>query len=385
LQRNDDSGAWAMLKKVSDVGFIKCTFIIIPILILSDFAMNEMIIPDTAHVFCPALWSDPCAYERDVFQQKLHSFIPSDAFDAHAHLWDCRNLAEAYGWSDEVQWTQNGVNVDVYRRRQNSWMGRKSPRNGLFFAVPARGINLDAANDFVYDAVGKHTESKKLLLIKPQNNPEEVEAKVLSQNWAGFKVYHCFAERPDTQNAYIGEYLPEWAWDIAHQHSLAIMLHQVRKRSLNDADNQKTITDMCRKYPNAKLILAHAARGFCGMDTVEGVYSITGLENVYFDTSAICEAAPLEAILRVFGSSRLLYGSDFGVSEVRGKAVSLGDGFHWIYEWSNQLWPLGQPILVGIESLLALHRACETTLQSGDDIENIFGRNARKMFVLQDP
>lgn len=297
-------------------------------------------------------------------------------------MWDCEHLAHTYNWPAEAEYARGKVDIDVYHRRQQSWMGQRAPRNGLFFAWPQRQVDLNAENNFLRDALKDHPESRGLLLIKPTDDPMEIEAKVLIEGWAGFKVYHCFAKRPDTQNAFIGEYLPEWAWDISHRHSLAIMLHQVRKRSLNDSGNQQTINDMCRKYPNAKLILAHAARGFCAQDTVEGISAIADLENVYFDTSAICEAAPFEAILQTFGSSRLLYGSDFGVSEARGRAVSLGDGFHWIYEWDRQSWPLGHPVLVGIESLLALRRACETTHQDQDDIENIFHRNVRKMLAL---
>ena len=66
-----------------------------------------------------------------------------------------------------------------------------------------------------------------------------------------------------------------------------------------------------------KLILAHAARGFYAPNTVKAIGGLRGLENVWFDSSAVCETAALRAILMEFGPGRLIYGSDFPVSQTR--------------------------------------------------------------------
>ena len=44
----------------------------------------------------------------------------------------------------------------------------------------------------------------------------------------------------------------------------------------------------------------------------------------------VCESGALEAIINTFGHERLLYGSDFPVTHARGRAVTLGDSFHWL-------------------------------------------------------
>lgn len=51
-----------------------------------------------------------------------------------------------------------------------------------------------------------------------------------------------------------------------------------------DQENQQRITDYCRNYPDIKLILAHAARGFNLYYTVEGIQNLKGLRNVWCDT-----------------------------------------------------------------------------------------------------
>ena len=189
--------------------------------------------------------------------------------------------------------------------------------------------------------------SRALMLIHPKDDPSSVEAEVEASGFVGFKVYHVYADRQDTFNAECHEFLPDWAWEIANRRSLAIMLHIVRSRALADPSNQQAIRAHCLKYPGARLILAHAARGFCAAHTVEGIASLRGIENVYFDTSAICEPPAYEAILREFGPRRLLFGTDQDVH--------------------NPAWILGQYYEAGL-----------TPAQE----EMIMYRNAKRLFGL---
>jgi glutamate-1-semialdehyde 2,1-aminomutase len=144
---------------------------------------------------------------------------------------------------------------------------------------------------------------------------------------------------------------------------------------------------MAQKYPRATLILAHAARGFAAWTTVESVAELAGLENVWFDLSAICESPPMLAILKYCGVKRVLWGSDFPISMARGKAISLGDGFYWIYKQDLARFQAATPIratLVGIENLLAVQEACMLLDLDKPAIEDIFYNNAMRLFRLTD-
>lgn len=55
------------------------------------------------------------------------------------------------------------------------------------------------------------------------------------------------------------------------------------------------------------------------------------LDNVVIDTSAICETESFRAALKAFGPRRILWGSDFAVSELRGRCVTTGDYFYWLH------------------------------------------------------
>lgn len=323
--------------------------------------------------------------DRELFDRRLRDFLPPDAFDVHAHLYDLRHLAPQASAGDFAGSPR--IDHDVLRRSMQQWMGERVITEGLYFPFPVRHLEPRGANDFLAAAIQGRAHCRGLMMIRPADDPAEVEAQLRRHAFAGFKVYHVFAAREDTFFAEQGEFLPEWAWELAEQYGLAITMHMVLPRALGDPRNQAYIREHCLRFPHAKLILAHAARGFNAGHTVEGVDALRGLGNVFFDTSAVCEPTAFEAIVRTFGVTRLMYGSDFPVSELRGRACSIGDGFFWLYDhnatWAG--WPHAQPQLVGIESLLALQQACQTMHLKDWDIERIFGDNARQMLGLKRP
>lgn len=322
--------------------------------------------------------------DRELFDRLLNDFLPPDAFDAHAHLYDLRHLAPDAEQKDFAGLPEIGLDRLVDKMSQ--WMGDRVVKDGLYFPFPMKHVDCRAANRFLAEALKKHPGSRGLMLVRPQDDPAEIEQEFREGGFAGFKVYHVFADRSETFLAEQQEFLPEWIWELSHQYEACIMMHMVLPRALADHRNQSYIRQHCLKYPSAKLILAHAGRSFNAGHTVEGIHSLRGLDNVWYDTSAVCESSALEAILETCGPSRLMYGSDFPVSELRGRCVSIGDGFYWLHDhnadWKE--WLHSQPTLVGIESLLALQQACRTLKLVDRDITKIFGENARQLLGLSE-
>lgn len=330
----------------------------------------------------PYVWADINDEDRALFDRHLKGFVPPNSFDAHAHLWRVADLGDptpplaAAGPAE--------VTRAVYDDRLSQWMPDCLPSGGLFFPFPTRALGVDAANRFLADQMKTDPNSRGLMIATPRQDPAAVERQVIEDSFVGFKVYHLFAERKDTLFAPTGEFIPEWAWELADQRGLVIMLHMVLPRALAEPENQSYIRSHCERYPGAKLILAHAARGFCGRHTVEGIDSLRGLDNVFFDTSAVCEPEAFEAILKVFGPTRLFFGADFCVTEMRSRCVNLADGFLWLDEIRPDFnrSRFARPALLGVESLLALQQACRNQHLSDGDVEEIFCLGARRMLGL---
>ncbi len=317
--------------------------------------------------------------DRELFDRKLRDWMPAGSFDAHAHLYDLRHIVD--GSTAESFHGPAEVRYPIYLQHQNSWLGDRTATSTLFFPFPTKTVDTPSANAFLLSELQQHPQLAGLMLVRPTDDPADIEAQVVRDGWVGFKVYHLLASMQDTFRAETSEFLPDWIWEIANRRGLLIMLHMVLDKALADPRNQSYIADRCRRFPQAKLVLAHAARGFCAAHTVAGIDALRGLRNVWFDTSAICEAPAFEAIFRTFGTTRLMFGSDFPVSDMRGHAMSLGDGFWWLYENAVDFsqWTLGSPTKIGLQSLLALQQASRTLHLKDNDIERLFCSNARRL------
>jgi len=331
------------------------------------------------------------ADDAGLFARSLRDFVPPGSFDAHGHICDPRfagGAAAAFVPAGETALSRRAYDLMV-----GAWMGDRLPVGGLFFPWPAAGCDVAAQNRHLADELRGDPGSRGLLLVTPAEDPATIE-RILDAEpgiWRGFKVYHVFARRAghkppitSTFHADCEDFIPEWVWELAHARGLAIMLHLVRPRALADAGNQAYVRARCLEYPHARLVLAHCGRGFNGRHTVEGIAALRGLDNVFFDISAVCEPAAHEAILREFGPTRLFFGLDHPVSSIRGRCIAIGDGFLWTNEaaidWAAQRFAV--QTLVGIENLLALEQACRTMHVNDRDVELIFGGAARQMLGL---
>lgn len=313
---------------------------------------------------------------------ELAGLLPPKVFDVHAHLYRVADVN-----MPDLALLQEGpaeVGADTWRETLGALMPGAALAGGLFFPYVARHCDNAAANDFLFEQVAAHPGSRGLCIVTPGMAEREAAGLLERDGIAGFKPYHCYAAREDTANAGIDEYLPEWAWKLCHKHGGVIMLHLVKAGALSDPGNLDTIQRRCRAYPNAKLVLAHAARGFHGPNTVRSIEALRGLENVWFDTSAICEPAPLLAILGAFGPRKLMWGSDFPVSHQRGRCVTTGDGFFWIGpEHVDASSPFAPHLaLVGLESLRALAEAAAQFGLDGEDLRDVFHDNAARLLGL---
>jgi glutamate-1-semialdehyde 2,1-aminomutase len=112
---------------------------------------------------------------------------------------------------------------------------------------------------------------------------------------------------------------------------------------------------------------------------------LRGLDNVWFDTSAVTDCGAIEAIIVTLGHRRVLYGSDFPVSHLRGRCVALGDSFFWISSSNTNLevpYARLELALVGHESLRVLKIAALATRLNDTQIEDVFCNNAKRLFGL---
>ncbi len=343
--------------------------------------------------------------DQQFLEREILPFLPDRIFDAHAHLFSHEHYP-GDTLPPGLANTPPRLGLAEFERF-SEWLhpgGRVV--GGLFFGI-AFLADRQANNEFISAELEGDSplaaSSRGQLIISPDMDAETILDEVRRLGMTGLKCYHTMAPLnprlgtkesgagsytadDPTWTAPIEAYLPEAHIAAANTLGLTITLHMVRDRALADPVNQAAIRRYCQTYPNMRLILAHAARGFNPWHTIEGIDSLRGLDNVWFDTSAVTEAGAFEAIVETMGHEKLMYGTDFHVSHVRGRCIAIGDSFHWLYAEEMDLDEKHislQPVLIGLESLRSIRLACQRLKLSERQVEDIFYGNAAALLDIQ--
>ncbi len=325
--------------------------------------------------------------KRDlVALERLERFLPERIFDAHLHISPFQivipdshsywHLSEdAYGYDDYL-----------------TFFGQLFPFSALLggnLIVAPHPLLKEDGGKYVSQILShltreldRHPDCVGEIPVFPSDSVSDIERRLTHDRIRGLKCYHIYSKIPTTTSADIDDYLPESAWQVANARGLCITLHLVKEQSLADPVNLATIQKKASEYPHARLILAHCGRGFAPWTVRESASLLRRFSNIWFDVSSVCEPIAIMDCIRQVGVGRVLWGSDFPVATMRGKAISLSDGFYWLYE--DTLRALGEPIPptdpIAIEELRAMIDACRLLDLSREDVDRVFCQNALELF-----
>lgn len=317
----------------------------------------------------------------------LDGFLPDKIFDAHAHLYDI-SFVPSVDSGENAFTLRRRCEVSHYIEDMKTLLGDRKISLNIITAPDAsmsdiNSVNRKASLEFLTEQLSKFEGNVGEAMVGPNDTVEDIESLLVHPEIRGFKCYHMLAEKKPTWHASIGEYLPESAWEVADKRGLVITLHMVKDDALADPANSEYIVKMAKKYPNATLILAHAARSFAAWTAIEAIDTVKSLDNVWFDFSSICEPSGLFQIIKKCGIDRCMWGSDYPISRLAGKAISIADSFYWIND--KDLERFAGPTQfhswkVGTENLMATRQACLMLELKENDIEKLFYGNAAGLF-----
>lgn len=323
--------------------------------------------------------------EDRAMQRKLQSFIPPKVFDAHAHLHNTAYMPEGINMFRRF----GTADAERFLRDQKEIYGERKIR-GLLLPTPSVVFNgspelRKQMNDWLSDELRKVPDCVGAVYVMPDDTKEEIEAMLINPQIRGFKCYHQAAKTDGpTWDARIDQYLPESAWQVADERGMTITLHMVRPEALADDANKAYILEMTARYPNAKLILAHCARGFASWTTIETVRQLKGIPNIYYDMAAICDAATMGELIRQAGVDRVMWGSDYCIDHIHAKPVNVGNSFCWLYR-HEMAEGMNFPVCMTVwESLFAFYQASLLLDLSREEIARIFYDNACELFGIKD-
>ena len=280
--------------------------------------------------------------DERIWREELDSFVPERVFDVHTHLyrWD------HYGAPDKE--------TSGYRRflgdefAHSSWdladhydrllmPGRRVSRLSFGFPFPTH-CDFAAANQLVADEVTRDPASAGLMLVHPSMTAEQIETTIRATGLIGLKPYRFYSSTGDAVECSITDFLPEHQIAVADRLGLVIMMHLSKRDAIADPANRRDLLRLHEKYPRARWILAHCARGYSAWAIERAAKELRDLPQILFDTSSVCETDAFDALWSTVGFDRVMYGSDdLPVGVVRGKYIAFGYAWAFLSDSNHQL------------------------------------------------
>lgn len=315
-----------------------------------------------------------------IYEHEIQPYLPERIFDAHSHLLktechDCINKADdPFFYNVEMDDLQDCWQV----------LFPDSKVNGLVMGTPLYHCDLDAENRFVAESV-VDADDRFSLMTSPEMSPEKLKKEIEKYSPAGLKPYLVHAVVEDKQQARITDFILEEQLQLADDFGLAVTLHVSKPRGMADAENLQDISRLIRQYPKCQFILAHCGRCFIAPNMADALDGLPVAENLWIDTSAVCDTGIFLELFSRYDLSRILSGSDLvNAAAFRGSYVRLGMSWHVVTPEivARQGGLPSRATFAVYENLSSLLLAARHCHVDKEDIRNIFYGNAAELFGL---
>ncbi|MCH2373726.1 MAG: amidohydrolase [Planctomycetes bacterium] len=322
--------------------------------------------------------------DREIWEDEFEDFVPSRILDAHIHFY-WRSCIPG-GDPAKMQREDNDLE-SLNQWAEVLYPGRRMQY--LILGTPALGTDVAMHTEAVRSEIEGVPGIRHNRLVTPECKIEDIERDLKNPQFIGLKPYRIYSVTGDIAQCRIHEFLPHEQLEFANEHNLWVTMHLSRWHGCADHRNLDDLEEYTTKrYPNVKWLLAHCARSFTYWPMREAVKRLSGMPNIYYDTSAVTDPRPYAYLLKNEDPKRIFWGSD-GVTAAffHGYYAALGRAWQHFDADKNKLqYPHcdGRPILAVYEQLLSLKFAAEMAEYSKDQIEGLFWRNAVTAFGMDE-
>lgn len=326
-------------------------------------------------------------FDRLIYEREIRPFLPDRLFDAHSHLLPDRfhpRLAET------MPLAKDPLLGDVDLPYLQAWWQTLFPdctARGMVMGFPTIDVEMERENAFVAESA-RAMDLPFAMLVRPQFTEAYLESEIRRLKPSVLKPYMVFVKDKDPGSAAITDLIPEAQLALANAYGLAVMLHVAKARGMADPDNLKDINRLVREYPRCKFILAHCGRCFILPNMEDALAHLPIAENLWLDTSAVCDTGVFISLLGHYDRTRILFGTDLVTAAgFRGSYVRLGMSWHMCTAdmVARRGGMADKTTFAAYESLCALCCAMRFHKVGESERRNIFHDNAIAVFGNASP
>lgn len=334
--------------------------------------------------------------DRAFWAEHLDPWLPRRIVDAHTHVMDPRfrvvettETMRRQFWVNELREPIDAASAErcyrtVFPDREITCVA---------FGVPGLDFDIDAGNAWLQAECLKRGWHN-LVLLRPQWTQDQLAAALAQPGVIGVKPYYSLISfSRDTRDAHleagIFEFLPHHLLEVLNDRHAWVTLHVPKAARLGHPDNIREIRELRRRYPSVVLVVAHLGRCYTEPHALEALPLLADDPGIYFDSSAVVNAAAHRVALQHFGAGRILYGSDNPIFYMRGRRQFRDRTYinrtNYPFYFNQEREPAeveAQYTLLMYEDLRAIKQAChELGIVEPSRIEAIFHDNAARLIA----
>lgn len=261
--------------------------------------------------------------DKKFYEEKIRDILPDRIIDVHTHIW-LKSMKNRPGQEKRVvNWpsrvAEENPAADLIQTYKLLLPGKTV--TPLIFNSPTRGKNLDILNGYVTRSAKKY-KLPSLMLSNPAWPGEDFAQKLKDGNFQGAKPYLSFASEyipPDEIRIF--DFIPHHHLEVLNRLGKILMLHIPRPGRLKDRVNLAQMLEIEEKYPDIKLIIAHAGRAYCPEDVGDAFKVLSCTKKMSFDISANTNETVFRQLIEAVGPQRILFGSDLPITRMRMRRI----------------------------------------------------------------
>lgn len=281
--------------------------------------------------------------ELPYFNEHIRPLLPPVVLDFHTHAWCADQWKTGRAVTNEPPDTKStslvsGLKGQQYMVTEIEYPASHLLRDGsrmfpgldyraVFFGQPTPAADIVRTNSHIAESARYHGLYPLIVVGRGLFPIDQLRRQIVEQGFLGYKVFLNWAGN-DYGHVTVEEMLGPDEMALADELGLIVLLHVPRSRRLADPDVQRGVRDYAKKYPNARIVLAHCGRCYLYEEMKEAIDSIADLENVYFDTAMVMDPLTLALVFKKMDSRRVLFATDFPIAAMRGRRVRVMD--HWV-------------------------------------------------------
>lgn len=317
-------------------------------------------------------------------RREFQEWLPPVIIDSHTHV----NLPEHVLF----------INNDIFHHMVSTFpsfsLAQSAELQSIFlpgiiiralrFGFPIIGMDLYGTNTYIMENVSKND---RFVLCGVPTDVDYTTRMLKSPMVAALKMYYWFFERPATK---IYEFFPPEILEVAQFEDKPIILHL--PSYLSGCHDQ--LSTLLSDFPKLKVVLAHLGLfETVNHDTAKYFQEFACYDNVFLDTAMNRSADLLALSIDIFGTERIVYGSDEPLTYIRsniffneelGWRLVTEHKYHWVDPDEHEKYKkyINNPIHELWSQLLTIQKVVER--YDGSAKENlkqrIFHDNAKHLF-----